>query len=326
MSTKLERILRMDGIIRSGSCPSVKTFVELFDVSQRTIHGDVEFLKDRLNAPLEYSRSHGGYFYTDKNWKLPTLSVTEGQLLALFLSVELTERYLGTSFEGPLREAIQRITELLPSDVQVSMSALAHHYSIRPGTGAKASPEVLLALQEAIQHRHPVDMMYFTASRGQENQRVIHPYHLLNIRGEWNVVAYDLLRQSIRQFALPRIRSWCILTDEQFEQDADFSPENYFQESFQAEHGDQIIEVVLHFDAYQATYMRERSLHSSQTVEEQPDGSIIMRFKTGAIAEVQRQILSYGKHVRVLEPASLVAAVKDELSAALQIYEIPERV
>ena len=309
MSTKLERILRMDGIIRSGSYPSVKTFMGIFGVSQRTVHGDVEFLKDRFYAPLDYSRSHGGYFYTDKHWKLPTLPVTEGQLLALFLSVELTEHYLGTSFEEPLRDAIQQITELLPQDVQVSMSALAHHYSIRPGTGAKASPEVLLALQQAIQHRHPVDMVYFTASRGQENQRVIHPYHLLNIRGEWNVVAYDLLRQSNRQFALPRIRSWRILTDEHFEQDKKFSPESYFQESFQAEHGDQIIEVALHFDAYQATYMRERTLHASQVIEEQPDKSIIMRFKTGAIAEVQRQILSYGKHIKVLEPASLVAAV-----------------
>ncbi len=321
MSTKLERILRMDGIIRSGSYPSVKTFMESFEVSQRTVLGDVEFLKDRLYAPLDYSRSHRGYFYTDKDWKLPTLPVTEGQLLALFLSVELTERYLGTSFEQPLRDAIQQITELLPHDVQVSMSALAHHYSIRPGTGAKASPDILLALQQAIQHRHPVDMVYFTASRGEENQRTVHPYHLLNIRGEWNVVAYDLLRQGIRQFALPRIRSWRILTDEHFEQDAAFSPESYFQESFQAEHGNQIVEVVLHFDAYQATYMRERTLHATQVVEEQPDGSIVMRFKTGAIAEVQRQILSYGKHVKVLEPISLVTAIVDELRIALHLYE-----
>lgn len=321
MSTKLERILRMDGMIRSGSYPSVKTFTELFEVSERTVLGDVEFLKDRLYAPLKNSRSHGGYYYTDKNWKLPTLPVTEGQLLALFLSVELTERYLGTNFEEPLRDAIQKITELLPHNVQVSMSELAHHYSIRPGTPAKTPPETLLALQQAIQNRHPVDMVYFTASRGEENQRIVHPYHLLNIRGEWNLVAYDLLRQSIRQFALPRIRTCRILTDEYFEPDPTFSAEDYFRESFQAEHGDQIIEVVLHFDAYQARYMRERSLHPSQVVEEQPDGSMVVRFKTGALAEVQRQILSYGRHVKVLEPLSLLRSVIDELHTTLQLYK-----
>ena len=311
----------MDGIIRSGSYPSVKTFIENFEVSERTVLGDVEFLKNRVYAPLAYSRSHRGYFYTDKNWKLPTLPVTEGQLLALFLSVELTERYLGTSFEQPLHHAIQQIIDLLPQDIQVSMSELAHHYSIRPGASAKTSPETLLALQQAIQNRHPVDMTYFTASRGEDNQRVVYPYHLLNIRGEWDLIAYDLLRQSIRQFALPRIRTWRILSDKQFEFDATFSPEDYFRESFQAEHGDQIVEVVLHFDAYQARYMRERTLHSSQETKDEDDGSMLMRFKTGALAEVQRQILSYGKHVKVLEPASLVIDVVNELRAALHLYD-----
>ena len=311
----------MDGIIRSGSYPSVKTFIESFEVSERTVLGDVEFLKNRLYAPLTYSRSHRGYFYTDKDWKLPTLPVTEGQLLALFLSVELMERYLGTSFEQPLRNAIQQMIEILPHNVQVSMSELAHHYSIRTGASAKTSPETLLALQEAIQNRYPVDMVYFTASRGEDNQRVVHPYHLLNIRGEWNLIAYDLLRQSIRQFALPRIRTWHILSDEHFEFDSTFSPDDYFRESFQAEHGDQIVEVVLHFDAYQARYMRERILHSSQETKDEEDGSMLMRFKTGALAEVQRQILSYGRHVKVLEPASLAVAIVDELLITLQLYK-----
>lgn len=321
MSTKLERLLRMDNMIRSGGYPSVQTFAEHFEVKVRTVFQDVAFLRDRLYAPLAYSRSHRGYFYTRKDWKLPTLPVTEGQLLALFLSVELAERYLGTNFEQPLREAIQHISETLPEDIQVSMSELAHHYSIRPGTSAKAPPETLLALQNAIHHRHPVDMLYFTASRGEENQRVIHPYHLLNIRGEWYLVAYDLLRQGIRQFALPRIRSWHVLTEEHFEFAKDFSPETYFRASFQAEHGEEIVDVILFFDAYQARYIRERSLHSSQEIEDHPDGSITVRFKTGALAEVQRQVLSYGRHVKVLAPLNLVRAVKEEAQEVAQLYE-----
>ena len=321
MSTKLERVLRMSAMIQSGNYPSVKTFMEHFEVSERTVLNDVEFLKSRFYAPLIYSRTHRGYVYTDKHWQLPILPIAQGQLLALFLSVELTERYLGTSFEEPLRDAIQQMVELLPRDVQVSMNELSHHYSIRPGASAKTPPEILLALQHAIQNRHPVDMLYFTASRGEENQRVIHPYHLLNIRGEWNVVAYDLLRQEIRQFALPRIRTWRVVTEEHFKPDTNFSAENYLQESFQAEHGNQIVEIVLLFDPYQARYMKERTLHPSQQTEEQPGGSLLMRFKTSALAEVQRQVMSYGRHVKILEPASLATTIADELRATLQRYK-----
>jgi predicted DNA-binding transcriptional regulator YafY len=96
--------------------------MERFEVSERTVLNDIQFFKDRLHAPLEYSRSRRGYFYTNTNWKL---------------------------------------------------------------SDAQTAPEVLLSLREAIQNRHPVDMVYFTAGRGEENQRIVHPYHLLNIRGEW---------------------------------------------------------------------------------------------------------------------------------------------
>jgi len=213
------------------------------------------------------------------------------------------------------------MTDMLPNNVQVSIGELARHYSIRSGASAKTAPETLLALQEAIQNGNPVDMVYFTAGRGEENRRVVHPYHLFNMRGEWYLIAYDLLRQNVRQFALPRIRSWHILTEEHFDPDPAFSTEDYFGKSFQAEHGDNIIEVVLLFDAYQARYMRERTWHTSQETEDRPDGSMLMRFKTGALAEVQRQIMSYGRHVKVLEPKSLADVVADEIRASLQLYE-----
>src|SRR5437660_9098521 len=105
MSTKLERLFHMDALIRNGSYPSVKTFMGRFEVSERTVLNDIQFFKYRLRAPLKYNRSRGGYFYTKTDWKLPAFSATEGQLLAFFLSVELAQRYLGTSFEQPLRDA-----------------------------------------------------------------------------------------------------------------------------------------------------------------------------------------------------------------------------
>src|SRR6266568_7489438 len=310
----------MDALIRNGSYPSIKTFMERFEVSERTILNDIQFFKDRLNAPLVYSRSHRGYCYTDTDWKLPSFPATEGQLLAFFLSVELAQHYLGTSFEQPLREAIQRITDILPRKIQVSISELARHYSIRSGGSAQTAPETLLALQEAIQNRHPVDMLYFTAGRGEETQRVVRPYHLFNMQGEWHLIGYDLLRQGIRQFALPRIRSWHILTEEHFEIDPTFSTEDYFDQSFQSEHGDNIVEIILLFDSYQARYIRERPYHKSQTIEEQPDGSIIMRFVTGAIGEVQRWVMGYGSHVRVLAPESLAQSIIGEFRKSLEKY------
>ncbi len=320
MSTKLERILYIDSLIYDGRYPSIKTFMERFEVSERTILTDLQFLKDRLKAPILYSKSRGGYFYTDPSWRLSTFPVTEGDLLGFFLSVELTHRYLGTPFEKPLRDSIQRLTGILPDKVQISISELSSHFSVRAGAMSKTPPETLVALQQAIQNRHPVDMAYFTARRGEETQRTVYPYHLFNMNGEWYLIAFDLLRQGVRQFALPRILKWRILKEEHFEIDPQFSSDDYFRKSFQSEHGDTIVEVILLFDPYQARYIRERPYHESQTIEEQPDGSIVMRFETGAIGEVQRWVMSYGSHVQVLAPESLAQSIKEEFRASLQKY------
>src|SRR5207248_3139430 len=87
------------------------------------------------------------------------------------------------------------------------------------------------------------------------------------------------------------------------------------------EHGEELVEVTLLFDAYQARYIRERTWHSSQQIEEQSDGSLIMRFITGAIGEVQRWIMSYGSHVCVLAPERLEQAITSEFRASLVVYE-----
>lgn len=320
MSTRLERILYMDTLIQNSRYPSVKTFRDHFEVSKRTIIYDIQFLKDRLKAPIQYSHSHGGYFYADPSWRLSIFPVTEGDLLGFFLSIELTHRYLGTPFEKPLRDSIQRLTSILPDKVQISIEELSSHFSVRAGAASKTPPETLVALQQAIQERHPVDMVYFTAGRGAETQRVIYPYHLFNMKGEWYLIAYDQLRQGIRQFALPRIRRWRILEEEHFEIDPQFSSDDYFRKSFQSEHGDIIVEVILLFDPYQARYIRERPYHESQTLEEQSDGSIVMRFVTGALGEVQRWVMSYGSHVQVIAPESLAQSIKEEFHASLQKY------
>jgi len=321
VSTKLERLIYIAARIGEGTYPSAGSFAEQFEVSKRTILDDIQFLEIRMNAPIAYSRSHGGYYFTDPHWSLTKLPITEGQLLAFFLSIELAEQYLGTDFEKPLRDAIEHITELLPHEVQLSLRDLISHYSVRSGAAARTPTERLLVVQRALQRRHPLEIVYFTASRGEETQRVIHPYHLFNMQGEWHVVAYDLLRHNIRQFALQRMRQWRVLEDETFAFDPLFSPDEYFEQSFQAVHGYEVVHVELQFDNHQARYIRERIWHPSQRIEERPDGGAVLHFETGAIDAVKRWAMSYGRHVRVRTPESLAQAIMDEFRAGLAEYE-----
>ncbi|HEY3233014.1 MAG TPA: WYL domain-containing protein, partial [Roseiflexaceae bacterium] len=178
MSLRLERLLAMDAAIRHGSYPGVATFMRRFEVSERTVRADLAFMRERLSAPLSHDRTRGGYYYTDPNWSLPTLRATEGELLAFFLSFELARRYLGTTFEEPLRNAVMKLALSFPGQMEIDLGQLAQHYTFQSGATTGAEPTLLVALHDAIEQSWPLDITYFTASRGERNRRVIEPYHL----------------------------------------------------------------------------------------------------------------------------------------------------
>lgn len=320
MSSKLNRIVQMDAMIRSGGYPGVAAFRERFEVSERTVYDDIAYFKATLRAPLQYSRSRGGYYYADATWTLPSVIATEGELLAFFLSAELAQRYLGTSFEAPLRNAIAKLSLSLPEQMQIDLGELTGHFTFQAGATANADPALLVALNEAIGERWPVAMTYFTASSGKRNQRVIEPYHLYNVRGDWQIIAFDHLRQQFRNFAVSRIEQWEVLRGERFSRDADFSPTEYLAHGFLAERGDTSVEVVVWFDAYQARYIRGRQWRPTQQIEEHADGSLTLTFQTGALAEVRRWVMAFGSHAIVRAPAELVAEVVAEGTVMLRHY------
>lgn len=321
MSVRLERMLALDAAIRGGAHPDVRALMARFEVSERTVRADLAFLRERLNAPLYYDRGRGGYCYTDPTWTLPTLLMSEGELIAFFLSVELARRYLGSAFETPLRKAIERLAGSLPSELQVDLGDLAHHYTFQAGATAGADPALLAALFECVRERRPIEMLYLTASTGERKRRLIEPYQLLNVRGDWQVMAFDHLRQTMRQFAVSRIEEWTVLRGERFVRDPSFSVDTYLSTGFLAERGDTAEEIVVWFDAYQARYMRGRQFHPSQQIEEHADGSLTLRFQSGAMAEIRRWAMSFGRHAIVRAPASLIADLCAECEATLRAYE-----
>ena len=165
-----------------------------------------------------------------------------------------------------------------------------------------------------------MEMTYFTASRGERNRRVIEPYQLYNVRGEWQVIAFDHLRSQYRHFAVSRVEAWQLLKAKRFTRDPDFSPESYLAQGFLAEHGDAPVEMVIWFDEYQARYMRGKQWHPTQTIDEHPDGSLTLAFQTGALDEVRRWVMSYGNHAEVRAPERLRAEVAAEAAAMVRRY------
>lgn len=85
MPSRLERLILLDQELRRGYYPSVERLCRLFEVQPRTVFQDIKDLRERLGLEIKFDRSRGGYFNADPDKKLPSFSLTEQELFALYL-------------------------------------------------------------------------------------------------------------------------------------------------------------------------------------------------------------------------------------------------
>jgi len=318
MSERLERIIKIDRRIRAGEYPSAESLSEEFERSLRTIKDDIRRMRERMDAPIKYSRDRGGYYYTDPAYGLPAVMLSEGELLSFLLADEITRRYLGTSLEAPLKSALSKIRRYLPDHISWEVEEASSIFTFTGGGTVQINTELFAALNISIKEHRRLRINYYSASKDTLRDRVVDPYHLHNIRGDWYLIAYCHGRKDVRDFLLSRIREWDILKDK-FQINPSFSIEGYKGRGFLAERGD-VEEVVIKFDSYQTRWIRERTFHPSQKVEELPDGGLILRFSVGGLGEVKRWVMAYGSHAEVIKPESLREEIRDEVKKLREIY------
>jgi proteasome accessory factor B len=155
-------------------------------------------------------------------------------------------------------------------------------------------------------------------SSGYELRRV-RPYHLGCLENQWYLFAEDLERKQLRTFALPRMRK-VKLTTKGFRRPADFSITQILSGSFGVYSAGKKQRIRIQFDAFAARLVAERKWHESQRVREQGSGSIVLELELGGLEEIERWILSWGKHARVLAPKELVSRVREEANAIANLY------
>jgi predicted DNA-binding transcriptional regulator YafY len=313
---QLERLLAIDEFVRSPIRYTAKIIAEKLSVAERTIRLDFAFLRERFNAPLEFEQSKG-YYYSDNNWRLPTIPLTQGELFALTLGARALEAYSGSAYEAELQSSIKQLATRLPEKVWVDLERLVdERIHFRPGAELlNLDPDIYQVLHEAWKSSRSLWMRYYTAGRNDETERIIDPYYLDIYRGSNPyLVAFCHNRQAFREFRLDRIREYRIL-DEYFKPDPSFDWKKYSKNAFQVEKGDRLHKITILFSANSAPFIREREWHSSQRIDEHPDGSLTLHLEVGGLQEVKRWVLGYGKEAIAQSPPELVKLLRDETEA-----------
>ncbi len=317
----LERMLRIHQAIQAGDYPNASKLAEEFEVSTKSVHRDIEFMRDRMRLPLAFDRTRFGYYYTEDVSTFPSLQITQGELFALLVAERALHQYRGTSFERPLLSALRKMQESLPETISLDLADVERTISFR----TRAEPILDLAifdtLAEATSRRQQLELEYRKPGQRQGERRIIDPYHLANINGEWFLFAYDHLRRDIRTFVPGRIQS-LKRTGKRFLRVQRFSLEDRLRDSFGVHSGRGRYEVVLRFDPAVADYIREKRWHDSQRLDDLDNGGVELRLKLSSLTEIERWVLGWGSNVEVIEPPSLAKAIAEVARKILERSEV----
>jgi proteasome accessory factor B len=313
----LERMMRIHQEIQSGSYPNASTLATELEVSTKSIGRDIEFMRDRLQLPIAYHGARFGYHYTEEVSSFPTLQITEGELFALLVAEKALQQYRGTNFEKPLLSAFKKMAASLPDTISLNLADWGQTISFRTSAEPILKLEIFDALAKATAQHHQIELAYRKPGSKQTEPRLIDPYHLANVNGEWFLFAFDHLRKDIRTFVPSRIEA-VRRTGTTFARPQKFSLEKTLRDSFGVHSGKGEFNVVLRFNAFAAGYIREKKWHDSQQLRERPRGGVELRLKLSSLVEIERWVLSWGGNAVVVQPPELAAAVRRAAELILQ--------
>lgn len=185
--------------------------------------------------------------------------------------------------------------------------------------------EYLASVIDALNRNVPVTFDYHAFGRVLKSAGVVvEPYFLKLFRQRWYLTGRHTASDKVKTYALDRIANLTIGT-EPFTPDPDFSPEEYFRNSFGIIFTKgEVKHIAIRTDHKQAQYFRALPLHHSQQ-ESVHDTFSIFHYNLRISDDLVNELLSYGSRIQVLEPRELITRMRNELSATLNLYSEPKK-
>jgi predicted DNA-binding transcriptional regulator YafY len=244
---------------------------------------------------------------------VPAVMVSEGEILGILLGAHLLKAYEGTPFAKDLNLLFKKIEAMLPEKVEIRLEHIQSGITFCNPPARKLDPAIWLIVLRAVIHQRVLTITYQSPAAGKEKEHILHPYHVLNLEGEWYLLAYNEQHQSISQFAIPRIKA-ARLSARTFQIPDTFKVNDVLATRFgrYLHHGEtkKPITVKLLIAPVLATWAGEKEWHPKQKLIRRKGGAVELHLPIADTRDIEPWILSLGEHVRILGPKSLATTIR----------------
>ena len=300
----MARLYFIDREIASGKFPNTNYLAKKWEgISISTISRDIDFMKDRLNAPIEYDALHRGYFYSEPLYRIPMGFSGADELLALGMAKNILTLYKDT----PIYDAAHHLLDsiIAPLVAESNSDWYESRIVVPQVPSAPVPPEVWNPVTSALQENRVLTFEYQGAYDEDYKPRRVRPYQLLFDTGLWYLYGFAEERKGIRIFSMRRMKNVATAKDtfllpKDFDYRAGSGGSHFGVFAGQKKYCFKIV-----FYDYSVTWVTDRQWADDQKITETEDG-VIITFTSTQFEKVVEWVLSRGCTARPLEPELLV--------------------
>lgn len=300
----IERMQRIHRLIENKEYPNCSQLARDFEMSVRTLKRDIDFMKTRLDMPIEFDVRRNGYYFTEPVPNFPQMPMSEADVFTLFVASKAIEQYRGTPLQKMLETTFRKLTGQLDGSLRFSLGSMDGVLSFRPFAPGDTELKDFDLLMRAVSEHRAVRFMYRNRGQVKAQRRHVHPYHIACVENQWCLFGFDIDRKAIRTFVFARL-SEPALTGMRFTVSEKFDLNERLRGSLGLYQGKDDYEIVVELDAWAADDVRGRRLHSSQELTDHPEGGLTLKLRLSSLEEVEKWVLSFGAHATVREPSEL---------------------
>ena len=320
---RTERFHMIDQLLCNQRLVSRVQFLDTLEVSPATFKRDLEYMRDRLAAPIIWDREQRGYRYDSSEagadqYQLPGLWFNTSEIQALLSMDALLENLQPGILSNHVKPLQSRIRLLLDKGDH-SVEEISKRIRILPLAAKKYLSQHFQLISQALLTRKRLRMRYYSRQKDSESSREISPQRLIYYRDNWYLDSWCHWRKALRSFSVDAIKQVEMLVDTAKDIDEAYL-DNELASGYGIFSGADTDQAVLRFSPRIARWVSRELWHSLQQSGYDESGYYILQIPYSQDTELIMDILKHGPEVEVLQPPELRRKVIDRIGAMQALY------
>lgn len=328
--SQMERIFVIHRMLDKNRAVPLRRFMEELEVSRPTVKRDIQYMRDRLLAPIRFDRGQGGYRYEAPSpddersrYQLPGVWLTSEEMHALLLLRDFVEQLDSRVLAEALAPALKKIESLMAGG-KVKQKDIRRRFRMIQARHRPVDDQIFRIVSTGVLQRKRLNLVYFSRSRGEILTRDVSPQRLIWYSSNWYLDAWCHLREDFRSFSLDAIRGASLLGEK---------AEEYSQEVLDARlgagygifAGEPDKRAVLRFRLPASRWIEREEWHANQRLFPLAGNEVRLEVPYSDPRELVQDILRFIPDVVVEAPESLRLLVLEHLEKGVAALGAEQR-